>query len=93
MDTQLAVPALQKLLKDTDAQVRFNAAYGLAKFRDEAAPAIPALIDALEDTNRYVRGHAAIGLEQIGTPEALRSLLHHLQATRWCPITNRANSF
>jgi HEAT repeat protein len=89
----LAVPALTRLLSDPDGQVRFNAAYGLAKFRNAAAPALPALVDALDDDNRYVRGHAAIALEQIGTPEALRTLLHHLQATRWCPITTRESTF
>ena len=89
----IAVPVLTHLLHDTDGQVRFNAAYGLAKFREEAASAIPALATALEDDNRYVRGHASVALEQIGTPEAMHTLLHHLKATRWCPITTPRSSF
>jgi hypothetical protein len=89
----LAVPALIRLLGDPDDQVRFNAAYGLAKFREDAARAVPALSEALDDANRYVRGHAAIALEQIGTSEALHPLLHHLQATRWCPLTTRESTF
>lgn len=89
----VAVPALTRLLNDPDGQVRFNAAYGLAKFRQDAVSAIPALSEALTDENRYVRGHATIALEQIGTAEALRPLLHHLQATRWCPLTTRESTF
>lgn len=90
---ELAVPALIRLLTDSDGQTRFNAAYGLAKFRLEAEAAVPALAKALEDENRYVRGHATIALEQIGSPEALRLLLHHYQASRWCPLTTRESSF
>jgi len=89
----LAVPALTRLLQDSDAQTRFNAAYGLAKFREQAAPALDTLTAALDDENRYVRGHATIALEQLGTPEALKTLLHHFQTTRWCPITTRESTF
>jgi hypothetical protein len=90
---ELSVPALTRLLQDTDVQTRFNAAYGLAKFRGAAAPALPALTQALTDTNRYVRGHSTIALEQLGTPEALKTLLHHLHTTRWCPLTTRESTF
>ena len=92
-ETSLSVPALMRLIGDSDGQVRFNAAYGLSKFKQEAAASVPALAKALEDENRYVRGHATVALEQIGTPEALKTLLHHLQATRWCPITTRESAF
>lgn len=92
-DAAVSVPALLKLLGDADGQTRFNAAYALAKFRDAAAPAIPALVAGLADENRYVRGHAATALEQVGTPEALKALLHHLQATRWCPLTHKDSTF
>lgn len=88
-----AVPALIRLMQDPDPQVRFNAVYGLAKFRAEAAAAIPILADAFYDENRYVQGHAAIALEQIGTPEAMRILLHQLQASRWCAVTTKENTF
>lgn len=90
---ELSVPALTQLLQDTDGQTRFNAAYGLAKFREAAVSALPALAQALEDENRYVRGHATIALEQLGTPEALKTLLHHFQTTRWCPLTTRESAF
>jgi HEAT repeat protein len=89
----VSVPALVHLLQDSDAQTRFNAAYGLAKFRNEAASAVPALIASLDDSNRYVRGHAAIALEYIGTPQALQALLSHLQTMRWCPLTTPASTF
>lgn len=92
-DPATSVPALTRLLGDANGQVRFNAAYGLAKFGQEAASAVPALANALEDENRYVRGHAGVALEQIGTPEATRALLHHLRASRWCPITTPRSSF
>ncbi|MDX1931645.1 MAG: HEAT repeat domain-containing protein [Capsulimonadales bacterium] len=92
-DAGSSVPVLIRLLRDTDGQTRFNAAYGLAKFGEAAAPAVPALAAALDDENRYVRGHAAIALERIGTPGALRTLLQHLQAMRWCPITTPKSTF
>ena len=88
-----AVPTLIRLAQDPDPQVRFNAVYGLAKFRSEAAAAIPVLADAFYDENRYVQGHAAIALEQIGTPEAVRALLHQLQTSRWCPVTTKESTF
>lgn len=92
---ELSVPALTHLLEDADAQTRFNAAYGLAKFREKAVAAVPALATALTDDNRYVRGHATIALEQLGSasPTALKTLLHHFQTTRWCPITTRESTF
>ena len=90
---ELSVPALTQLLQDPDGQTRFNAAYGLAKFREAAVSALPALAQALDDENRYVRGHATIALEQLGTPEALKTLLHHFQTTRWCPLTTRESTF
>ncbi len=90
---QPSVAALRTLLADTDDQVRFNSAYALAKFGGDAAPAVPQLVDALSDPNRYVRGHASTALEQIGTPDALQGLLHHLQAVRYCPLTTRDSTF
>lgn len=89
----LSVPTLTKLLQDDDDQTRFNAVYGLAKFGAEATSALPVLTDALSDDNRYVRGHATIALEQLGTPEALKTLLHHFHTTRWCPLTTRESTF
>jgi HEAT repeat protein len=88
-----AVPALIGLMKDADEQVRSRTAYALAKFGDEAQTAIQDLADACYDENRYVQGHAAVALEQIGTPEALRTLLHWLQASRWCPLTTAKSTY
>jgi HEAT repeat protein len=88
-----SVKALIKLMGDEDGQVRYNTAYALGKFGHEAQAAIPVLSDAYYDENRYVQGHAAIALEQIGTPEALQTLLHQLQANRWCPLTTNKSTF
>lgn len=88
-----AVPALVGMMKDEDEQVRSRSAYALARFGDEAQSAIPHLADACYDENRYVQGQAAIALEQIGTPEALRTLLHWLQASRWCPLTTAKSTY
>ena len=88
-----SVPALVGMMKDEDEQVRSRSAYALARFGDEAQTAIPHLADACYDENRYVQGQAAIALEQIGTPEALRTLLHWLQASRWCPLTTAKSTY
>ena len=88
-----SVPALIGMMKDEDEQVRSRTAYALARFGDNAEVAIQDLADACYDENRYVQGHAAVALEQIGTPEALRTLLHWLQASRWCPLTTAKSTF
>lgn len=88
-----AVPALIGMMKDEDEQVRSRSAYALARFGDEAQVAIPHLADACYDENRYVQGQAAIALEQIGTREALGTLLHWLQASRWCPLTTAKSTY
>ncbi len=93
LNADRAVPALIDLMKDEDSQVRYNTAYALARFGADAQAAIPALADAFYDENRYVQGHAAIALEQIGTPEALHTLLHWLQASRWCPVTTAQSTY
>ena len=90
---EAAVPALQELLADEDAQVRFDAAYGLARRGPEAAPATEALVAALDDGNRYVRNHSVEALQRIGTPGARQALYDFLTVSRWCPITNRESTF
>ena len=90
---EAAVPALQQLLADDDDQVRFDAAYGLARRGPEAAPATEALVAALDDGNRYVRNHGIEALQRIGTPEAREALYDFLTVSRWCPITNRESTF
>ena len=90
---EAAVPALRQLLADDDAQVRFDAAYGLARRGPEAAPATEALVAALDDGNRYVRNHSIEALQRIDTPEAREALYDFLTVSRWCPITNRESTF
>ena len=91
--SETAVPALEKLLADDDDQVRFDAAYGLARRGPEAGPATEALVAALEDGNRYVRNHSAEALQRIGTPLARQALYDFLTVSRWCPITTRESTF
>lgn len=88
------VPALAHALdQDEDGQVRYNAAYALANFGTEAAEAVPALKKALYDTNRYASGHAVAALRRIRTPEAVDTLLHWMETTRWCPLTSKESTF
>ncbi|MBT3603328.1 MAG: HEAT repeat domain-containing protein [Candidatus Latescibacteria bacterium] len=89
-----AVPALaHALTHDDDGQVRYNAAYALACFGTEAAEAVPALTQALNDPNRYTSGHAIAALRRIRTPQAIDTLLHWMETTRWCPVTTKDNTF
>ena len=91
---QDAVPALiETLLRDTDGQVRFDAALALARIGQSAHDAVPALIKALKDENRYVRDNAVVALHRIGTPEAHDALFHYLLTTRWCPSTTKESTF
>ncbi len=89
----IAVPALALALKDDDGQVRYNAAYSLSRFGSKAAYAVPALAMALQDENRYTSGHAVTALRRIRTPEAVDTLLHWLEVTRWCPFTSKDSTF
>ena len=92
--TDEAVPALCKLLKDSDGQTRYEAAYGLARLGARAAAAVPDLAEALRDTdNRYVSGHSATALQRIGTLEAQAALIDYLNATRWCSMTTKESTF
>lgn len=89
-----SVPALaHTLTQDEDAQVRYNAAYALACFGTDAAEAVPALKQALNDSNRYVSGHAVTALRRIRTPQAVDTLLHWMETTRWCPVTTKESTF
>ena len=87
------MPALSKALKDSGGQVRYNAAYSLARFGGDAEEAVPALAEALNDENRYASGHSAVALQQIGSPEATEILLNHLTTSSWCPITTNENMY
>ena len=86
--------ALCKLLKDSDGQTRYEAAYGLARLGARAAAAVPDLAEALRDTdNRYVSGHSATALQRIGTLEAQAALIDYLNAARWCSMTTKESTF
>jgi len=93
-DADVSVPALaDALMHDEDGQVRYNAAYALACFGTDAAEAVPALKQALSDPNRYVSGHAITALRRIRTPQAVDTLLHWMETTRWCPVTTKESTF
>jgi HEAT repeat protein len=63
-----AVPALEKLLQDPDAGVRWNAARTLGKIGPQAAGALSSLIASLKDEDALVRENAAEALGDIGPP-------------------------
>lgn len=67
-----STPALLAALAHADADIREQAAEGLAEIGDPAAAA--ALRAALADTDPRVRGRAAQGLAAIGDPAALDAL-------------------
>ena len=91
--TPAAAEALAAALFDADDEVRFNAAFALARLGPAAAPATGALVEALRDGNRYTMGYAVEALERIGTPEAQQALIRFLKIARWCPITTTGNLF
>ena len=60
------VPGLIKQLKDSDPDLRRQAAKALGEAGKEAAPAVPALLQALKDKDLFVRRFAALALGDIG---------------------------
>ena len=64
-----AIPALIKLLKNTDTNVRHAAVQALGRIGPEAKAAVPALTELLKDKNDQVRQAAAQSLGNVG-PEA-----------------------
>ena len=91
--SSVAAPSLVKALADPNDGVRRNAVFALARLGQDAEGAVEGLQNLLFDANRYVRGDAVHALYRIGTPAAKSVLLHHLQTTRWCPITTRESTF
>jgi hypothetical protein len=73
----------EALREDPSGEVRRNAALSLARLGPNAAEAVPALARGMMDENHYVRGFSVYALSRIGTPEATRALLEHLQTMRW----------
>ena len=91
--SSVAVPGLVKALEDPNGGIRRNAVFALCRIGEHAADAVQGLEKLLFDENRYIRGDAVHALYRIGTPAAKDALLHYLQTTRWCPITNRDSTF
>jgi hypothetical protein len=73
----------ERLAGDESGEVRRNAALSLARLGPKAAGAIPALEKGLYDANHYARGYSVHALKRIGTPEAHRTLIRHLETMRW----------
>lgn len=89
----IAVPAIVKALEDENPGVRRNSVFALARIGKDAPGAVEGLQNVLFDENRYVRGDAVHALYRIGTPAAKAILLHHLETTRWCPLTLKESTF
>ncbi len=81
--TEIAGALGAVLQNDASGEVRRTAALSLARLGPNAAAAIPALTRAMSDENHYVRGYSVYALGRIGTPEATRAVVNHLQTMRW----------
>lgn len=68
-DARDAVPPLVEALKDSDANVRFQAAEAHCRMGPKARDAVPALREALKDPAERVRKEAAEALERIAGEE------------------------
>lgn len=68
---------------DETPDVRREAALSLARLASDGEGVIAALRTAMWDTNGHVKGYAVKALDRIGTPEALRAVLDHLQTLRY----------
>jgi HEAT repeat protein len=64
-EAKTAVPQLIPLLKDSNANVRLNAAFALGKIGAEAKTVVPQLIPLLQDSDANVRSNAAYALVSI----------------------------
>ncbi|WP_143438014.1 HEAT repeat domain-containing protein, partial [Hydrocoleum sp. CS-953] len=72
-ESDVAVPGLVKLLKDSDSDLRMRAADALGKIASETA--IEALIPLLEDSDSDLRKRAAFALSKIGSETAIEALI------------------
>ncbi|MCA9267856.1 MAG: HEAT repeat domain-containing protein, partial [Planctomycetales bacterium] len=75
-DAKPAVGALEKMLGDVDAELRWRSARALGAIGPGAAAAVPALAKRLEDENSLVRAQSAFALGGIG--EASRAVAPQL---------------
>jgi len=88
--TAQALEALRADLSNADPNVRFRAALALGKRQDVAATA--ALTRALRDPDVLVQRTAAESLAQIGTPEAIDSLVSALSSEQDSIVHNVMNA-
>ncbi|WNZ47505.1 HEAT repeat domain-containing protein [Leptolyngbya boryana CZ1] len=79
--SEILIPRLFKLLKNSDDEIRENAAYILGKIGAEVA--IPELLKRLKDDDYLVRKSVAFALGEIGTESAIPGLLKLLQDKDW----------
>jgi HEAT repeat protein len=93
-EAKTALPQLVSLLKDSDANVRSNAAYALGSIGAEAKTALPQLVSLLKDSNADVRSSAAEVLESLGAEAktALPQLVSLLKDSNAGVKTNAANA-
>ena len=87
------IDIIEKLLKDNDDEVRFNAALALARNGKRSKYATKGLINCLNDPNRYVYGYALEALDRIDTSESNNCLKKYLKITRYCPYTTFESLF
>jgi HEAT repeat protein len=66
MAAAAVVPALEKLLADKDAKVRWRSARALGDYGAQAINAAPALRNLLKDSDAVVQYHAAVALGRVG---------------------------
>jgi HEAT repeat protein len=77
LGSEAAIPGLLNALKDSNGNVRKNAAKALGELGSEAA--IPGLLNALKDSNDNVRESAAKALGELGSEAAIPGLLNALK--------------
>jgi HEAT repeat protein len=68
-DAAQVIPALIEALKDEEADIRSDAAWGLGSFGEQAKAAIPALLAAKNDRDAKVRKAAGVALSRIAPTE------------------------
>ena len=78
---QKAFPALTKLARDSEANVRANAVESLGKLKDERAT--PLLRELLKDPTWYVRAHAAKGVGIANDTTLVEELTWLLHDEQW----------
>jgi HEAT repeat protein len=76
-----AIPAIIKLLRDKESDVRFSACGTVWMLGEAASGAVPDLIHLLDDEDPYVRSWAAFALSEIG-PAAAQAVPRLIKALK-----------